>query len=169
MGIRRVAGLAWNRLLMRVAKFTECTWSLEASFLTLWESRFSLWKASECGCCRWSLRIVFMYEILNDAKVWSSTVLSCFKPAGVQMTGVQMLQRFCLQQFCLVSNLQVSRPHTWSSKHRWAVAGPTVAIHRTRIMISVSISKYCTPQSFRKQGLPHLCVQLKSSSLPLAL
>lgn len=36
-------------------------------------------------------------------------------------------------------------------------------------MISVSISKYCTPQSFRNQGLPHLCFQLKSSSLPLAL
>ena len=60
MGIKRVAGLAWNRLLMRVdnstgkgtsgmwtnlaAKFTECTWSLEASFLTLWESRPSFLK-----------------------------------------------------------------------------------------------------------------------------
>ena len=130
MGIRRVAGLAWNRLLMRVAKFTECTWSLEASFLTLWESRFSLWKASECGCCRWSLRMILAhcFHVWNTkwckglvfnsfvlfqtcrcpddrcpdvAKVLSSAVLSRFKPAGVQTPYlIQQAQVSCGRTDC---------------------------------------------------------------------
>ena len=44
------ARLVWTNL---AAKSTGCTWSLEASFLTLWESRPSSLKTSECECYRW--------------------------------------------------------------------------------------------------------------------
>ena len=48
--VQERARLVWTSL---AAKFTECTWSSEASFLTLWDRDPVPWKASDCECCRW--------------------------------------------------------------------------------------------------------------------
>jgi hypothetical protein len=97
-GTRRVAGLTWNRLLMKsdhklessyliwtslASSLTECKGSLEASFLALWQSRSSwnLYVVLEGYFCImkvrshmhmmvWSSRIIHVRKFAAERCVW---------------------------------------------------------------------------------------------------